>query len=274
MEIADYVNELPSSVRLGVLSSYLTEVELSAPIDVYYKSVGSILAYGTEERLNENDFIGRLLVIGVVSAAEAYFRGVLAACIELCPLAQAKSSAKVINLGGLLWHGKDGFSRTAFENTSFSSREELVKACKEFLGIKLDDTKFKSILDEYEIVCHLRHGIVHGDGLLPGKNAVQLDIPKFSNPVRITIRYMHLQDITAVISTLVLTLNRELFCEMCKRWAVDWRQRANWNHLNESDRFSNIWSIFHSTVECRGRRGRTKVTKRNCLAAVRAIYNL
>jgi hypothetical protein len=133
MDISDYANEAPPSSALGPITSLLKEEELPSPIDTYRRSKTKILIYGTELRLQDNDFIGRLLALGLVAAAEAYFRATLSACIELCPIAQAGASAKVINLGGLLWHGKKGFSRSAFEHASFTSREELVKACKDFL---------------------------------------------------------------------------------------------------------------------------------------------
>lgn len=274
MNIPDYANEAPASTRLGPLAGLLRPEDLKAPIDVYLKGVASIIGYGTRERLEQSDFIGRLLLLGIVSAAEGYMRSILAACIESCPVCRAVSSEKQINLGGLLWHGRDGFSRSAFEHASFTSRKELVKACREFIGYDLEDAKFKSILEQFDIVCQLRHGVVHGDGFLPGRNAVMLDIPRYDSPVRITIRYSHLQDVAASVNTLILTLNRELFAEMCKRWAVDWRKRADWVPDRESQMFGQIWSTFFSSEANRYRPGRTKLKKGKCMLDVKALYGV
>ncbi|MGE4528471.1 MAG: hypothetical protein AB7D00_08910 [Rhodospirillaceae bacterium] len=274
MDIADFANELPPSSSLGAVGSMLKEEDLPAPIDTYRRSVALILAYGTESRLKENEFIGRLLALGIVAAAEAYFRATLSACIELCPIAQSGAATKVINLGGLLWHGKQGFSRSAFEHSSFASRDELYRACKDYLSVKLDDTKFKSLLDQYEKVCHLRHAIVHGDGMLPGRNAVQLNVPKYVKPVRIVIHYANIQDIAAVINTLVFTLNRELFAVMCERWAISWRGRADWDPALERTTFNKLWAIFHSADGRRSRRGRSKITRASCMAEVKAQYGI
>jgi hypothetical protein len=134
MDAADYVNELPPSSRLGSLDDFLKEETLASPVDMYRRSIGQILQYGTQARLAESDFVGRLLIFGIVSAAEAYFRAILSSCIELCPVAQSIASKKMISLGGLLWHGQPGFSRSAFEHTSFTSKEELTKVCREYLG--------------------------------------------------------------------------------------------------------------------------------------------
>lgn len=274
MDVADYVNENPPSSSLSSIADLLVEQSLVSPIDNYRQSVGEILAYGTEARLSSNDFLGRLLVLGVVSAAEGYVRAILSSCMELCPIAQATAATKTINLGGLLWHGKDGFSRSAFEHASFSSKKELSKACEDFIAFKLEDATFKSILDTYESVCQLRHGIVHGDGIMPGRNAVQLEISKFDKPVRIVVRYRQLQEIAAAVDTLVATLNREIFVRMCRRWAEDWRRRADWDPANEERLFARLWSIFLSASERRLRVGRSKITRGRCMAEVKLFYGI
>ncbi|NNM56492.1 hypothetical protein [Acidocella sp.] len=272
-DIADYANTLPPSSRLGSVADMLSEEDLPSPVDMFRRSIIQILQYGTEPRLEENGFIGRLLALGVVAAAEAYFRAVLSACIELCPVAQSGAASKQINLGGLLWHGKEGFSRSAFEHASFASGDELIRACKDYLSIKLEDSKFKILLNEYERVCLIRHGIVHADGLLPGRNAVQLDVPRYAKPVRIVIRYAQLQDIAAVINTLVLTLNRELFVKMCERWAINWRTRADWDPALERTTFRRLWTTFHSADEITAS-GRSKITNTKCMAEVKAQYGI
>lgn len=274
MDVVDYVNELPPSSRLGSLRDYLREETLASPVDMYQYSIAQILHYGTPKRLSESEFLGRFLVIGIVSAAEAYFRGVLSSCIEICPIAQSTASERTINLGGLLWHGQVGFSRSAFDHTSFASTRELTQTLKNYLGIGLDDRTFKDLLDQFETVCHLRHGIVHSDGLLPGRNAVQLDIQRYRKPVRITIGYEQLQAVAAVVNTLVMTLNRHLFQEMCKRWAIDWRRRADWEPSSEARNSGFIWNIFYCKIESKRRSGRAKITKSNCLGAVKALYNV
>lgn len=273
MDIADYANEGPPSVKLGALASYLKEQSVSAPIDMYRRAIGEILAYGTSERLEASHFLGRLLVLGIVSAAEGYARAILAASLEICPLARATAAKKAAPIGGLLWHGKTGFSRSVFENSSLASREELVKAFKD-VGLTLDDANFKSILEDFDSVCHLRHGIVHGDGFLPGRNAVHLDIPRYENPVRIVVGYAQLQEVASVVTTLVVSINRQLFADMCTRWAVNWRKRSDWAPDQEDRLFRKVWATFHSADEREKRAGKSKITCVKCIADVRSQYNL
>lgn len=274
MSIADFANELPPGARLSNLADFLVEENQVSPIDAFTVRIKEILDYGTVETLDTNRHVGRLLLLAVVAAAEAYFRAVLSASMELCPLSQAGASEKAINLGGLLWHGHQRFSHSAFDNSSFSSAQELRKATRDYVAFSLEESIFRVPLDEYDKVCQFRHGIVHGDGFLPGKNAVKLDIPRFARPVRITLGYSQLQDISAVVNTLIVLYNRQLFEEFCKRWAVQWRQRTDWSPTHEETIFSQIWSIFHSREEWKRRRGRSAVTKARCMSLVRTTYHI
>lgn len=272
MKIKDYANQEMPSARLGRLEEFFSEKDERRAIDFFQEAVDAIVSYGTVERLDENDFLGRLLMLGLVSATEGYVRRILSNCIEICPVARSKAASKMINLGGMLWHGKDGFSKSAFEHMSFASTDEIIKSFREFIDFKMEDGTFKSIFEQYEIVCHLRHGVVHGDGFLPGRNAVQLDIPKYRKPTMIIIRYAQLQEIALVVTTLVMTINRALFDEMCKRWAINWRARADWVGSDGEKRLKQIWQIFHSEKDRRRQINKSTINYRACRLAILTQY--
>lgn len=274
MELEDFVNESAPTNALGALGNYVEPEKLGAPIDVYNRGVKEIISFGTPTRLAKDPFVGRLLLLGVVSAAEGYIRAILASCIENCPIAQVGAESKNIHLGGLLWHGKDGFSRSAFEHNSFASRKEVVKAFRDFISVDLDESVFSDILYQFDRVCNLRHGIVHGDGMMTGRNAVVLGIPRHDQSTRIVIGYAQLQEATAVVNALIYTLNRYLFREMCKRWAIDWRQREDWLPDDEDKRFLRIWRVFHSYSNKKYKRGRSKLTPKNCKKLIKNAYDL
>ncbi len=274
IELIDYVNDAPQSNRIASIEEFLREQDEERPIDRYFINSRSFLAYGTESRLSEKIELGRLILLGLVSEAESYFRSILASCLEVCPVCQKAAGEKQVNLGGVIWHGTNGFSRSAFEHMSFASKDDLKKGAQQFLDFKLEDGKFKEPLEEFEKICQLRHGIVHNAGLLPGRNAVQLGVRKYNKPVEIVVDFTRLQEAAAVIDTLVVNMNRELFGEMCKRWAVDWRRAADWQDANEGRVFSRIWKIFVSEEERRSRRGRTKIRAKSCMDQVKRTYNI
>ena len=272
--LADFVNSQPPSASLGDLSDMFEPVELSSPIDEYQSRITEILRFGTPARLSEQSLLGRLLALNVVSAAEAYFRSALSAAMEMCPIAQAIAAEKTINLGGMLWHGRQGFSRSAFDHLSFASSEDLKKASSAYLGFSLALSTFQAPLSEYDKVCHLRHGIVHNDGVLPGRNAVKLDIPRMGGLARLTVDYRNLQDIAAVTTTLIGTYNRELFDFLCKRWAIDWRNRADWDQSRQVGLFNKIWDLCASKREISAKANRIHLRRIDCLNAVRRHYDL
>lgn len=273
LEIEDFVNEELATTTIGSVTDYIITDQHSVPIDTFKLAVRAILDYGTEERLEESQFLGRLLLLGLVSACEAYFRSILAASIELCPISQAAAATKNVNLGGLLWHGQSGYSRGAFENHSFASAKELSSAFKEYLNIALDDKVFGAIFEEYEKVCHIRHGVIHGDGVLPGKNAIFLGVPKGKNPVRIVVKFPQLQSVAAVVTTLVFTANRFVFGVLCRRWAIDWRRRSNWDPVDETGLFNKIMSSYRSKVDWRGESVR-RPSPAKCMALVKSRYGI
>jgi hypothetical protein len=218
--------------------------------------------------------IGRLLLVALVSATENYFRSVLSNVMRVCPVAQSVAAEKTINLGGLLWHGRDDYTRSAFEHASFADQKAIRTTSRDFIGIELPDSEFRDVLKEFEKICELRHGIVHANGFLPGRNAVKLQVPPSGKPLRIVVDFQFLQQAADVAIALVGTYNRFLFLALCRRWSVDWRRRPDWTP-SEGDRlFEKIWSICHSRIAKSRRRKKRDITMKKCRDAVMAQYNL
>ncbi|MEE3636349.1 hypothetical protein UIA24_19145 [Pseudomonas sp. AL 58] len=252
----------------------MKEVEMPAPIDFYLKSCREIIGYGTPERLSEMSKLGGFLLLGLISSAEGYFRSILSAALDVCPICKNIAAEKQINLGGVLWHGKNEFRRSAFEHMSFASAKELTSASRSYLGFEMRGGVFDSILGDFDAICHLRHGLIHNAGILPGRNAVQIDIQQYSNPVEIHVDFGFLQSAAATLDSLVVTYNRALFAEMSSRWADKWRERSDWNPSEDRKRFLQIWNIFSSKLDLQNRAGKTKITPTKCMDRLKADYNL
>lgn len=274
LDVRDYVNVNPPLARISDISKYVRPVTPKNAIDQYRTTIRETLDYGTAARLEENSFLGRLLFLRVVSATEAYFRKILSDTLRICPTARSLASDKQINLGGLLWHGTDRYSLSAFDNLSFASAKEVKSCSNGFVGFELKDPTFKDLLSEYEKVCQLRHSIVHAEGLIPGRNAVLLDIPKSADQVEVVVRFDELQEAASVTSTLVSTYNRELFYLLCKRWAINWRNLSEWSVSAEKSMFLHMWKAFHSKGENEIRPGRSAINKAKCTDAVRSEFSI
>lgn len=274
MNIEDYVNTAPPTSSLLRLDSCLTEIDMPSPIDLYRIQSRQILTYGTAERITEMPVVGGLLMLGLVSTAEGYFRSILSACLEICPISRKVASDKSISLGGVLWHGSGEFRRSAFEHMSFTSAKDLKSASSGYLKFDLSGSNFSTLLEDYDVICNVRYGLVHNSGVLPGKNAAQIDIRKFTRSVRIDIDFAYLQSAGAVVDSLVTTFNRNLFKVMCERWATKWRARADWVPDQEDERFLQIWNLFICEEELRSRRDRDEIDAAICKATIKEEYNL
>lgn len=274
MSLADFITMQAASVSLGDLSGMFVSKEKSCPIDRYKERIKDILRYGNPERLTDDRMIGRLLAVNTVSVVEAYLRSIISSVMEICPISQSIASEKTINLGGMLWHGRYGYSLSAFDHVSFSNAEDIQKISRSYIGFELQKDKFAIPLAEFDRVCHIRHGIVHNDGILPGRNAVKLGISRSSGALETVVDFKILQEIAAVANALVTTYNRELFVFMCKRWGVDWRSRADWLPENEDYLFNRLWDMFSSRVELALRHDRTNARRIDCLRAVKRHFDL
>ncbi|MGA4531562.1 hypothetical protein ACPA1H_14525 [Ectopseudomonas chengduensis] len=274
MDIQDYVCEAPQTSRLSGVAACINEIDTPAPIDFFRENSREIIAYGTPERLQEMDKLGGFLLLGLVSSAEGYFRSIFSAALDICPVSKRFAAEKQINLGGVLWHGKDEFRRSAFEHMSFASAKELMTASRGYISFEMKGSVFDSILEDFDVICNLRHGLIHNAGILPGRNAVQIDIQRYSKSVEILIDYAFLQSAAATLDSLVATYNRALFLQMCERWADSWRNRADWIPGEERKRFMQIWNVFSNKLDLGSRVGRTKITPSECMAKIRATYNI
>lgn len=237
--------------KIANVSSYVKHENAAStsPIDTFYQQTKSIMSVATPTSLGANDWIGALYSIAVVSATENYFRQIFSSVLKICTDSQKHASSNTISLGSVIWHPKNGVERGAFEHISFASSENLISAAKKFIDIDLKQKGMQSILDEFDTVCEIRHGIVHSDRILAGKNGMKLKLSPTENVSRIHIKYAELQEISAVCTNLVVTLNKILFEEISKRWATSWRKSPSWEPSEANIRFKNIWILFHSGID-------------------------
>lgn len=256
------------------LPGYIQPSQEVSPIDEFRASLLAHLSVGSASSLLESDLLGRLLLVGIVSAAENYVRSIISGAVNICPVAQTCSSDRPVTLGAVTWHIGSRYSRPGLEHSSLAEAKGLRAAFRDFVGVPLPDGEFLAPLNEYEKTCQLRHGVVHNDGFVPGRNAIKLEIPRMVTAARIVVRYEQLQEVGAVVSGLVRLLNRHIFLVLCRRWATDWRRRSDWVVEDEESAFSKVWDLCLSRSERQLRSGRSKLTRKACIDQVRSDFGL
>lgn len=274
----DCVNKPAGNERVQDIQSYLT-IETSdnkAPIDAFYAEVKKIVMYSSDiQMLEENEFLGPLLYVGIISKTENYIREVLAECIKICPICKSKTANRSVSLGSMMWQKSGAFEKGIFENVSFSDKSAIEKELRNCLDVDIKKNELlNEVLDEFDKLCQMRHAIVHSSRVLAGKNAIQLNIPPTDKKVSIKVGYAQLQECASICTACVMTFNLKLFEVMGQRWAVNWRRLADfWDAEKEDEYFSRIWDVFSSEVD-RRESDLAEMTKAECIKAIKREYQL
>jgi len=241
------VNQAVGVSRLGDIKDFVRHgPSIGSPIDTFYSASREILMVGTPAFLRAHPPMGPLLLVGLVSATENYFRDIFARIIQVCPVAKEYSAKQTINFGSVIWHGSRDMERGAFEHISFANSDTIIKSANNFLGFQIKAT---GALDEFAKVCELRHGIVHAGAVVSGKNAVRLHIASSGRTLHINIDFAQLQECGDVCNTLVASVNTELFVELARRWAQSWPKLASWDPTRKHQLFKRIWQAFYSSID-------------------------
>ena len=235
--------------QLGNLANFVQEKPESSnsPIDDFYNEIRTLLSLSAPT-MSATNWEGSMYAVAIVSTTENYFRTVLGKIIKICPKSKKNAATNNISFGSVLWHPSESIERSAFEHISFSESKKIIEITRKYIGLELNKSDLIPILEEFNKICELRHGIVHSARNLAGKNALILDLPSSKNDQLITIGYGQLQNIASICTTLVVSYNQKLFEEMAHRWATSWRTSA-WTIEIENEKFKNIWNIFHSKVD-------------------------
>ncbi len=202
-----------------------------SPIDIFFESVAMssrLLGVPPSPVSNEWKYTANLVVLGVVSSVETYFRSVIRAVIQFDSIAQKKSLAKQLSYGAAIYHEEHLLPEALMEGVVFSGRKNIEDNVKEFLGIPVKQhSALTSALDNFDIVCQLRHCIVHRSGRLGSKNAISLGLDSHSPFLEkpIVIGFDSVQEIFQICRALVQEVNDFIFCQLLDRSSdnFDWQ---------------------------------------------------
>lgn len=274
----DCVNKSAGNERVQEIQSYLKKeiVAYKAPIDAFYAEVKKIVMYSSDIRmLEENDFLGPLLYVGIISKTENYIREIMAKCIKICPICKRETANRNVSLGSMMWQKSGEFEKGIFENISFSDSSAIKKELKNCLKVDINKNELLSeLLSEFDKLCQMRHAIVHSSRVLAGKNAIQLNIPPSNDKLSIRVGYAQLQECASICTACVMSFNLKLFEVMGHRWAIDWRRLTDvWDEEKEDEYFSEIWDIFSSVID-RNEADLAEMTKAECINAIKIEYQL
>ncbi len=237
-----------STVSIADINAYISIPNLNqSPIDRFYHRQEEILRVCTPAFASANPNITPLLLVGLISLIENYYRDIISEMIKLCPISKESSSEKSINLASI-WFGYNNLEKGALENISFSDSKNISKNLKTIFNLDVENAnnQINAPLEQFSKLCELRHAIVHSAGELSGKNAIKLQLPNSRSSVQVILNYSELQESAAICSSLVCASNLELFKLMTERWLHRWPSTPAYSGKNLNKIFGELWKTFFS----------------------------
>ena len=137
------------------------------PITDYFTTTGNLVRKIVDTKYSNDAEILGLLVLGVVSCAEFYFRSILSQITRICPICEAHTEALNIPVGSFAFYASSGLPHvmSAFEHESLADSKKISGEVKRFANLScMDDSSVKKALDDFELLCELRHCFVHARG--------------------------------------------------------------------------------------------------------------
>lgn len=192
----------------------------SSPIDDFIRYTRSVIPLGTPDSLGDSDVLGRVLLLGLISGAEMFFRGVLAGIVGVCPLSRQHASQLMVSLASVDYYGKEQVGFGLIEGVSFATEGEIGKYTKKITGIDIPQTgSLAAAIEEFERLSHFRHAAVHARGDLAPRNAHAIGLP-FDSRHNLVVRFPELQVSAQVCTNVARAYNRHMCLELLKRWCI------------------------------------------------------
>lgn len=191
--------------------------------------------------------LSNLVILGFVSAVESYCRCIIRRLLILDKESQKSSYKHQVTYGAAVFHNENLLPEALLEGASFHNPINIKNGLKEFLGIQVltqHDSELKDAFENYNIVGHLRHCVVHRAGLLGSKNAIELGIDEHNvfleKPIDVDLPAI--QEIGFTCDNLIKLLNDRLFSKVLYRTA----KNINWTGDLRKDKkyFKPYFSLF------------------------------
>jgi len=214
-----------------------------SPIDEFTKRLRALNSLApVPDRFDP--YMGQLVLLGAVAAVESYLRAVFRRSIYLDPLCREAAMKREVSYAAALHLKADLLPEALLERISFTSKDNIEKACRELLGYSGDFPEaFKLVVIGYVRVCHLRHCAVHRFGKLGASNAVHLGIDKHVGLLEkpLSLDYASLQSAIAIVTAFVRVFNSFLFNALISRLPDDYLTGV---YASDRGKFLKYYSLF------------------------------
>jgi hypothetical protein len=244
--------------------THVTSVQ--SPVDEFRSNLAQInvLYLGAHARGDYTPMLGSLVYLGMVSAAEGYFRSLLRRLILVDEACRHNASSRTLTYGAALHHSEDLLPEALLEGVSLANTRNIATELKSLCNISQMSKEgnvpatLERLFKNFESICQVRHCGIHRFGKLGSQQALRLGMdkhkPLLEKPLALTVP--QLQEIAEALEALIRAVNSYCFADILKRtysagptgkdksklyqetWQLDWVQ--------DQKRFTDYYDIFAS----------------------------
>ncbi|MEI9942157.1 MAG: hypothetical protein WDO69_33495 [Pseudomonadota bacterium] len=215
----------------------------TSPIDEYYQRSQAVIVASA----GAEDWLLRLLLLDLISAAETYFRRVLAGVINACAESRSIAATQNVSLGAIDYYGLVDVGFGILENSALSGTSELKKKTKALTGLEIKQgSSVDAALDAFERICHLRHAAVHAKGELGSRNLAELGL-RVKERRSLHLTSLTFQPIALQCQSAVRAFNQFVFSGILARWVDRAALSGKWDE--DAEAFSTLFALFASEVD-------------------------
>ena len=223
-----------------------------SPIDAFYKEAEEIFLRAIDERAKPTEiFINRLLLLGLVSATELYFRRIIAGCVGRCPVTRVLAGAQQLSYGSLDYYATELRENGLLEIKMFSDFANIRNATKSLLSIDIQQASSVEVaLKRFDSICEMRHAAVHSLGRLSAQNLMKLNMLS-AGEQELKVTLDGLERARAICYSAVRAYNKHIFFNVIQRLLNKNIFNGNW--ADDKDRFTKLFLLFNSRTDNSGR---------------------
>jgi hypothetical protein len=244
--------------------THVTSVQ--SPVDEFRSNLAQInvLYLGADARGDYMPMLGSLVYLGMVSAAEGYFRSLLRRLILVDEACRHNASSRTLTYGAALHHTEDLLPEALLEGISLANTKNVATELKTLCNISHMSKEgnvpvtLERLFNNFESICQVRHCGIHRFGKLGSQQALRLGMdkhkPLLEKPLALTVQ--QLQEIAEALEALIRAVNSYCFADILKRtysagptgkdkaklyqknWQLDW--------IQDRMRFTEYYDIFAS----------------------------
>ena len=198
--------------------------------------------------------LGILLLLGYVSAVESYMRAMIRRLVAIDPFSQKHCENLQLSFAAAVHHKAPMLPEALLEESVFSGKKGITGGLLKFLDVDAKSSKaLNRLLEQYDLVCELRHCCVHRFGKLGAKNAVVLGMASHKEFLEkpLSIKAGAMGTIADLLFIVVKSINNEVFSAVMKRTAtsliagqkgIGW----TWNKAKDRRLFGQYYTIFYT----------------------------